>query len=344
MSDHINIPIFIPHLGCPNCCVFCNQRTISGVHSFDLASVVSIIEEHIASSPGKEREVAFFGGSFTGIDKDLMISLLEIAYQFVKKGDIIGIRCSTRPDYIDEEIISILKKYGVKTVELGIQSVSEHVLLTSKRGHSFETTKRACALITQSGIELVGQMMIGLPGSSIDDEIDTARFIVNSGATGARVYPTVVFKNTELCQMTFSGEYTPLTVDEAVQRSAAVCKIFFENQSNVLRIGLCSSESVLDDNNYHDGPMHPALGELVENEIYYEIIKQKIHSLRNTNDACLTVFIPKGTASKAIGQRKKNKIRLMNEFGFRELRFVEDDSIKAFDEISVQERKRTECT
>ena len=102
--------------------------------------------------------------------------------------------------------------------------------------------------------------------------------------------------------------------------------------------------SVLDDNNYHDGPMHPALGELVENEIYYEIIKQKIHSLRNTNDACLTVFIPKGTASKAIGQRKKNKIRLMNEFGFRELRFVEDDSIKAFDEISVQERKRTECT
>ena len=344
MSGHINIPIFIPHLGCPNCCVFCNQRTISGVDNFDIHSVKSIIEEHIRSSPGKEREIAFFGGSFTGIDRDLMISLLKTAYQYVENGDVTGIRCSTRPDYIDEEIVLILKKFGVRTVELGIQSVSDHVLLTSKRGHTLEATQRACKLITQSGIDLVGQMMIGLPGSSIDDEIKTARFIVESGAVAARVYPTVVFKGTELCKMAIDGNYSPLTIEEAVTRSAIVCKLFYNNNVKIIRIGLCSSDSVLDDNNYYDGPMHPALGELVENEIYYEIIKEKIYSLKILNGAYLTVFIPRGATSKTVGQRKKNKIRLIDEFDIRELCFIEDDSIKAFDEISVQERKRTECT
>lgn len=343
MKQHINIPIFIPHLGCPNCCVFCNQRTISGVTSFDVSSVKQIIDSSIASSVGKEREIAFFGGSFTGIDRELMESLLKIAYEYVMSGEVTGIRCSTRPDYISEEVLSILKKYGVKTVELGIQSVSEAVLDESKRGHNSDSIKQACEFIVGYDFELVGQMMIGLPKSTLEDEITTAEFIARCGAKSARVYPTVVFNGTELCEMAKAGDYTPLSLDDAIYRAASVCRIFHDNGIKVIRIGLCSSESVLDDENYYAGPMHPALGELVENEIYYSIIKEKLNSLGNLNGKEVTVRIPRGAASKAIGQKKKNKLRLIDDFKLKNIYFAEDDTINAFDELSVQERKRAEC-
>ena len=148
MKKHINIPIFIPHLGCPNNCVFCNQRSISGRQSFDPSDTERQIDEVIATLPSDtEREIAFFGGSFTGIDRELMIYLLEIAKQYVDRGLVSGIRLSTRPDYIDTERLEILKKYGVTAVELGLQSMDGEVLSASKRGHSTEDAERACALI-----------------------------------------------------------------------------------------------------------------------------------------------------------------------------------------------------
>ena len=135
MKKHANIPIFIPHLGCPNQCVFCNQRTISGVDKFDADSIVDIIESSLATIPdGTEVEIAFFGGSFTGIDRDLMRKLLRIAHAYVKGGRVCGIRCSTRPDYIDLDVLQELKEYGVKVIELGLQSVDNSVLLQTKRG------------------------------------------------------------------------------------------------------------------------------------------------------------------------------------------------------------------
>ena len=211
MKKHANIPIFIPHLGCPNQCVFCNQRTISGVNKFDISRVSAQIDEALATvDPSCEVEIAFFGGSFTGIDRELMISLLEIAYDYIKRGKVSSVRCSTRPDYISDDILNILKKYGVKTVELGLQSASDKVLLKSKRGHTAYDEERACKMIVNAGLDLVGQMMIGLPGSTLEDELQTARFIVKSGAKGARIYPTVVFYDTELCEMSRRGEYTPL--------------------------------------------------------------------------------------------------------------------------------------
>ena len=343
MKEHINIPIFIPHLGCPNSCVFCNQRTISGVKSFDISEVKDIIDGSIKSSVGKEREIAFFGGSFTGIDRGLMISLLEIAYGYVKSGEVVGLRCSTRPDYINREVLDVLKQYGMRTIELGIQSISESVLRASKRGHSASAAEQACRLVVENGFDLVGQMMIGLPNSTLSNELETAEFIIKSGAKAARVYPTVVFRNTELCDMSQNGEYVPLTVEEAVYRSAEVCKLFINNGVKIIRIGLCSSESVLDADNFYAGPMHPALGELVENEIFYSAIKKEIISLGLNADGLYDVFIPRGTTSKAIGQRRKNKSRLVEEFQIKDLRFIEDDSIKSLDEIRVEERKITTC-
>ena len=330
---HVNIPIFIPHLGCPNQCVFCNQRTISGVTDFDPISVVDIIENALVTIPSDaEVEIAFFGGSFTGIDRGLMLSLLEIADSYVKKGTVHSIRCSTRPDYIDDEIISILQKYGVNTVELGLQSISDKVLEVTKRGHYFEAEKKACELLVKSGIKLVGQMMIGLPSSDLDDELATASFIINAGAREARIYPTVVFRDTELCQMSLDGIYKALTLDDAIKRSAAVLELFVEAKVNVIRIGLQSSNNLFDENSYFAGPNDAALGELVIGELYYNRISRALQVLNPDPTDEITILVSRGSLSKAIGQRRKNKNRLANKY--KHIRFAESDGLSEF-EISV---------
>jgi len=331
MKKHVNIPIFIPHLGCPNQCVFCNQRTISGVEEFDADSVVSIIDKALSTVEGAEAEIAFFGGSFTGIDIDLMIHLLEIAYGYVKSGRVTSIRCSTRPDYINEEILDILERYSVKTIELGLQSSSDSVLLLSKRGHSFSAEENAVRLITERGFELVGQMMIGLPGATSEDEIDTARFIIASGASGARIYPTVVFHDTELCEMTKAGVYTPITLEESVNRSANVLKLFLDAGVDVIRIGLCSSDNLLNEKTYFAGPNHPSLGELVESRVYLDIISGEADKLCSFDKKTMIVYVAKGCLSKAIGNRRINKNNLISRYGLSSIKFVEDSSLSDFD-------------
>ena len=330
MKKHINIPIFIPHLGCPNQCVFCNQRTISGVSEFDISSVREQIDAVLSTVSGDtEAEIAFFGGSFTGIDRDLMISLLEIGYSYVTCGKVKSMRCSTRPDYINEEILEILKKYCVDTVELGLQSASDDVLNLTKRGHSFSDEKNAVKLITAFGIDLVGQMMIGLPGSSPFDEMKTADFIIESGAVGVRIYPTVVFHDTELKHLAECGEYTPISLEDAVTRSASVMRKFIDAGVTVLRVGLCASDNLVSDKTYFAGPNHAALGELCENKIYFEIIKEKIQPIAKEGSS-VTVEIPKGALSKAIGQKKINKINLQKTFLLKDISFVENELLRPY--------------
>ena len=329
MKRHANIPIFIPHLGCPNNCVFCNQRTITGVGEFEIESVKRDIDKALSTiDESCEAEIAFFGGSFTGIDKELMCKLLDIAYSYVKLGKVKSVRCSTRPDYISKEILSILKSKGVKTIELGLQSSSDTVLSLSKRGHTFEAEIAACKMIVEFGFELVGQMMVGLPGSTLKSELETARFIVDSGAVAARIYPTVVFRDTELCAMAECGAYTPLSLPEAVSRSAEVLKLFRDSGVNVIRIGLCASENLSSDNTYYAGPNHAALGELVENEYYHKLIEEEINKFFD-GDASgeITVFVSRGSLSKAIGQRKSNIIRFNREYPKLIIRIFEDDTV-----------------
>lgn len=328
MKRHANVPIFIPHLGCPNQCVFCNQRTISGVGEFQPESVIDIIESSLATiGDGVEVEIAFFGGSFTGIDRKLMIRLLEIANSYVASGQVSGIRCSTRPDYISEEILAELKKYGVKVIELGLQSVDDTVLAVTKRGHTSRDARLACDLIVRNGFTLVGQMMIGLPGASLKSELETAEFIISSGASAARIYPTVVFRDTELCDMARLGIYSPISLEDAVLRSAAVMKKFIDSEVEVIRVGLCASENLASRETYFAGPNHSAIGELVENEIYYGLIKEEILKLKLNCDDKIAVFVPKGALSKAIGQRKRNKLRLEKDFSIPEISFSEKDSL-----------------
>ncbi len=338
---HINIPIFIPHLGCPNNCTFCNQRTISGVTEFDPESVVPIIEQALSTVSAEDTaEIAFFGGSFTGIDRDLMQRLLVIANGYLKEGRVSSIRCSTRPDYIDDEILDILKKYGVSTVELGLQSISDRVLFACRRGHTFENEIEACKKITNAGLNLGGQMMIGLPGSDIEAEIKTAEFIASSGASEARIYPTIVFRGTELYESALSGEYEPLSLEDAVSRSAEVFKIFVKSGIKVLRIGLCDSENLHSEDTYYSGPNDPALGEMVINRYYLMIVVQKLKSLEIKRNSRLLIYVPRGHVSKVSGQRKQNKIHLLKEYAFSEIKIVESDEVSEYDVLlRIEERK-----
>ncbi len=344
MKKHANIPIFIPHLGCPNQCVFCNQRTITGVDEFLPETVRAEIDRALSTlSSDTEVEIAFFGGSFTGIDYRLMCDLLEIAHSYIKSGRVKTIRCSTRPDYINQFILDTLKKYGVEVIELGLQSSSDDVLSLSKRGHTHEDEEVACKLIVDNGFKLVGQMMIGLPGSTMESEIATAEFIINNRASAARIYPTVVFKDTELCSMAEAGAYRPLSERVAVERAAVIFKIFCDAGVDVIRIGLCASENLTSTDSYYAGPNHAALGELVENEYYYNKIYEIL--LKSTvKEARCIITVPYGSLSKVIGQKKINKLRLMSSFPSYEFLFKEESGIKEYGVRVEYEERKNKCT
>lgn len=331
-KKHRNIPIFIPHLGCPNLCVFCNQRSISGKQSFVPQSVSLEIESALDTIPKDcEVEIAYFGGSFTGIDRELMIYLLEIAKKYVYREDdgrarVTGIRMSTRPDYVNDEIMNILSRYPVKTIELGLQSMDDEVLAISKRGHSAKQAADACRMIKKAGYSLVGQMMIGLPGSTLEKEIATAKKICELGADGARIYPTVTFYGTELADMAERGEYKMLDLEDAIYRSKEVLKVFNANGVDCIRIGLCASDNLGDLEKVKGGANHPALGELVRGEIYYDSLRALFAGMdKNSSIAgkSFKVAVARGELSIAIGQKQRNKERIMREFGIKELKFSE---------------------
>ncbi len=330
MSRHLNIPIFIPHLGCPHTCVFCNQRSISGQQSFGFATVDGQILQALSTTSEQDTaEIAFFGGSFTGIDRELMIYLLDVAEKYVQnpiegKACVRGIRMSTRPDYISEEILCILSHYSVCTVELGLQSMDDAVLAASERGHSASCAAKACRMLLDAGYEVVGQMMIGLPGSCLQSELETARQLCELGVHAARIYPTVVFAHTKLCDMMQTGEYVPLTVDEAVRRSAEVLRVFEAHGVQVIRIGLCASDNLGDPTCAVAGAAHPALGELARSELYYQKLREL---LLGAPAPVQTLYIPARELSMAIGQHRKNLLRLQEEFG-KQLRMVADACAK----------------
>ena len=334
MMRHVNIPIFIPHLGCPNQCVFCNQRVISGKSELKPEMLSSIIDNALSSvEPEAEVEIAFFGGSFTGIDFTLMCELLEVASGYIKRGLVSSVRCSTRPDYISKKILDTLWYYGVRTIELGLQSSSDAVLSISKRGHTRADEIAACRLIKEYGFSLVGQMMIGLPGATKESEEETAKFIVDMGADSARIYPTVVFVGTELAEMTISGDYTPLSNEEAAERSARAFSILCENGVRVIRIGLHSSENLSSDKTYVGGPNHSAMGELVLGEYYYLKISKLLDKSADYSGAVLNIYVSRGSVSKAVGQNKRNKYRFMREFGFLRVIFRENPELSEFEAI-----------
>ena len=328
---HLNIPIFVPHLGCPHACVFCNQRKISGKDAFSLDAVRGEIERALATvREDDEVEIAFFGGSFTAIEQSLMLSLLEIGKEYIDCGKVRALRCSTRPDSIDGETLALLSTYGMKSVELGVQSISDEVLLASGRGHTRDDVFRACELVRSSGMTLVCQMMLGLPRSTRESDLETAHFIVDSGAVAARIYPTVVLRDSALHQMLLDGRYEALSLEEAIVRGADVLETLTDGGVYPLRIGLCASEG-LSAGDAVAGAYHPALGELIRSEVYYKKIKMIVQE--GGREETLRIGVSPLALSQAIGQHKSNLLRLAGELSLSRLEIVPRDGLKEFEAI-----------
>ena len=264
------IPIFIPHIGCPYRCVFCNQWRITGRRGVpDGNAVARTIKEYVTSAAEERHwEVAFYGGSFTAIPMALQEELLAPAYEALQQGRIQAIRCSTRPDCIDEEILSRLKWYGLSTVELGVQSMDDAVLAKAKRGHTAQDVVTATALLREHGFTVGHQLRPGLPGEDWDSLQDTTAAICRLQPDIARIYPVVVIADTELADMYRKGEYTPLSVHEGVVRAAYMKQAFVETGIQCIRTGLQATEDLDDPAQVLAGAYAPAMGEMVDTRRY----------------------------------------------------------------------------
>ncbi len=311
MKKQYIIPIFVPHLGCPNDCVFCNQKSISGQKKqVTKEDVKNIIEEHLKYIKKDSKvEVAFFGGSFTGIEEEKQEELLAAAYEYIKQKKVDSIRISTRPDYIDKKILKRLKKYKVKTIELGVQSANDYILKKAGRGHTFEDVVKASKLIKWYGFDLGHQMMVGLPESTTVDEINTAKQLIKLKPKMVRIYPVLVIKNTKLEKDYNDGKYKPLTVIQAVEVCKELVKLFVKKHIEVIRIGLQPTDTITNPENDKSevvaGPFHPAFRQLVESGMWYDVIVEKIKQL-NTKVKEVVVTVNPADVNNVIGQRKDN--------------------------------------
>lgn len=321
-----NIPIFVPHKGCPYDCVFCNQKRITGTQKDVTADDVRcIIEKHLETIPKENRyvEAAFFGGSFTGIPIEEQTGLLRAANEFLEQGFIDGIRISTRPDYIDRTILDNLKRFGVTTIELGVQSMNDEVLKLSNRGHTCADVINSVKLIREYSFVLGLQMMTGLPGDTDERSLKTADDIIELKPDIVRIYPTLTIKDTYLEKLYLSGKYTPQTVSEAVELSKQLLLKFEKNNIIVIRIGLQSTEEISEGGSVVAGPVHSSFRELVESSIYYDIISSKIEK----NAVRADVFVNPSEISKAVGNKRGNIIKLKNEKNI-DIRILEDKELK----------------
>ncbi len=308
---HYNIPIFLPELACPFRCVYCNQFSITGKQQLpDIQDVKNTIDKYLDSFKEADRvvEVAFFGGNFTGLPEKMQDDFLKIVQPYLEKGVIDGIRCSTRPDYIDEKRVKILKSFGMKNIELGAQTTNDEILRKCGRGHSFQDIENASQIIVDEGITLGLQMMLGLPFDSFENDMQTARDIVRLGAKETRIYPCIVVKDTELERMYKNGEYKPLALDEAVEQSATLYEYFTENDVKVLRLGLHTSDD-LNGEALIAGPYHKNFAEMVFSRLW----GRKFDKIDEKTDK-IVIEVPEDQLNHAIGYQGENKKKLQERY------------------------------
>ncbi len=311
MMKHYNIPVFVPHKGCPNDCVFCNQKKITGICEAEtLGRTEEIITEHLSTIKRPYfAEIAFFGGSFTGIDLSLQKEYLKIAKKYVDMGEVDGIRLSTRPDYISGEILRMLKSYGVTAVELGAQSMDDEVLLKNRRGHTADDTKKAVRLLKEYGFETGLQMMTGMYGSDTEKDIFTGREIAKLKPDTVRIYPTVVLSETELENLYKDGKYVPTSLETSVEVCAALYRIFDEEKIKIIRMGLQSTDTICEKGSIVAGAYHSAFGELVRSRLLRDEMEEEVKSGKRV------IEVPAKKLSAAIGQKRANLTYFKEKYG-----------------------------
>jgi len=326
------IPVFVPHLGCPHQCVFCNQRRISGETDIATADTVrNAIEEAVAKTPQEtKRQLAFYGGSFTAIPAELQCELLGAAKPYLENGSISAVRLSTRPDAIDSEVLDRLEHYGVGTVELGAQSLDDEVLKLAQRGHTAQDVEKASQLIKSRGFKLILQMMTGLPSDSDEKCVRTAQKIIALKPDGVRIYPTVIVMNTELCDMWREGSYREHSVEDAVRVCAVLTELFSSAGIPIIRMGLNPTDE-LSGGAALAGAYHPALGELVYSRLMLNRARKLI--LNAEPDSELILGVHPSEISKMTGQHRCNIEALKKEFGYKSVKIKAADINKG--EITI---------
>lgn len=332
MKKEYIIPIFVPHLGCPNNCIFCNQKKISGqtkmVTAKDVEDTINYYLDRFKDNH-KYVEVAFFGGSFTAIEREKQEELLQAVQKYIQDKKVSSIRISTRPDAIDKDILKMLKKYHVKTIELGVQSMNNYILTRCQRGHTVEDVKNASKLIRWNGFILGHQMMVGLPDSTKQDEINTAKEIIKLKPKIVRIYPVLVIKDTPLEKEYEQKEYMPLTVTQAVERCKEVLTLFNQKNIQVIRIGLQNTEEISapseEKSQVVAGPFHPAFRQLVESSMWYDTIVNEIKKI-NTKVIQVKIIANGENINNIIGHKKENILKLKEIYDV-------DVSVEASDEI-----------
>lgn len=325
---HSNISIFIPHIGCPHKCSFCDQRTISGAqHAPSGKEVSEICSKALCEAKSPENsEIAFFGGSFTAVPRDYMLELLEAAKPFIGNGKFRGIRISTRPDYIDGEILDLLKSYGVTAIELGAQSMVNSVLEANERGHTVEDVFNASSLIRSYGFELGLQMMVGLYKSTEKNEFETIDKIIEICPDTVRIYPVVVLKGTKLAELLKSGEYEPFE-SETVFDICSIALMRFEYKGiKVIKCGLHASEFV--ERDMVGGFYHPAFREICESLIYKRRTEEFIAYNKPENNIYKIAVNP-SCISKAVGHKRSN-IEYFRKW-HTEIKFIGDSNIPVYE-------------
>lgn len=308
------VPIFIPHYGCPHACVFCNQTRITGQCSIpDPAAVNDIIEEYLQTIPlSRERqvEVAFYGGSFTALEPELQEAYLRVVQPWLREGAVDSVRVSTRPDAISSGILDLLARYGVRVIELGVQSLDAEVLRQSGRGYTPHEVWNAVRLIKDRSFCLGIQLMIGLPGDTREKDLATARQVVEMKPAIARLYPALVIKGTRLAEMYENGAYRPLGLEAAVNISADMFMILENAGIRVIRMGLQPTEELMNGDSLQAGPFHPAFGELVESEVFWRQAQTAIMASGCLSAESLRIFVNEKDVSKMTGLRGRNRKRL----------------------------------
>ena len=317
------LPIFIPHAGCPHQCVFCNQRTISGQKTAALPGAKAQIQRWLQwLRPSKDNEAAFYGGSFTGLDMDLQKQLLALTDELLEQGIIGSVRLSTRPDYINTEVLSLLGEHGVELVELGVQSLDDAVLQKAERGHTVEAVYAAHKLLKEYGFKTGIQLMVGMPGQDFASVQDTAARVAQLRPDIARIYPLLVIKDTPLVHSYEQGAFVPLSLEEAVEQSAYLYKTLTQAGIKVIRIGLQPDEELCAAGNIVAGPFHPAMGELVKSRVLRNHFTPMLQELVEGGARGVIFHCPRRYESKLRGLKNSNMQYWQQQFPHLEIHLM----------------------
>lgn len=322
------IPVFLPHMGCPHQCLFCNQKSITSRPDKmpPLESISDQIERFLAYNQRQRpfTEVSFYGGNFLGLAPHQIMTLLGHVSKFVERGRINGIRFSTRPDTIDPERLELIAPFPVSTIELGVQSMNDRVLAMSCRGHGSSETQSAAALLKQTDYTIGLQLMIGLPGDTTADLMESAHRIAALKPDFIRIYPTLVLEGSPLAGLYRNGKYSPLSLSQAVEQAKALYLLFQRENIAVIRMGLQASEELNQCDTVLAGPYHPAFGHMVFSSIYLDAMRRMLSHLPRNHNGHVQISVNPRDISKAQGIKKQNPDLLLKEFNLTQLKIVQD--------------------